>query len=143
MLKQLKKFAPGQSLKAGHLNDIVDVLNALQNLTVGPGLLLTKTTSGVSVSLGNDKRQRRAAQMEELSGEPKALGQTQGGQDTDDYDRDNDAVPVKFDVVTDIKYDETTHQLTFRTRTIECSYIKSISAESEITVVTTAVPHPM
>lgn len=140
MPRQLKKFAKGQPLLATDLNVIIEVLNSLQNISVGPGLTLTQTASGIGIGLGQTKP--GSAVAPELTGTAKELGATQGTQDTDTYDKDADSVPVKFKFISDIQYDNTTHKLTIRYRTVECASIKTISAESDLVDVVTFVPHP-
>lgn len=107
----------------------------------GPGIKVSSTPGGIAISAATPA-EVRAGGKKDVSGTPKVLGQTQGTQDIDTYDRDTDAVPVQFDVITDAQYDEGTHKLTYRTRTIVAVGILSVSAESALVEITTAVECP-
>lgn len=114
------------------LEQLERALAAVQIMT-GPGLECRKLPTGMTLS---------AISSPEVSGTPEALDETQGTQDTDTYDRKTDKVPVEFEVITDIQYDPSSHELSYRTRTITAVGLVSVSAESALTLITEAVPCP-
>lgn len=134
---KLKKVSANERIRAEHINQLIDAYNALSNIAVGPGLEKKQTDTGVSFWLINTQPTTKTTKP--LSGDPKQLSHVQGTQDTDTYDRDTDKAPVSFTDITEIKYDETTHQLIFRYRTIVADGIKSVSAESDPVIITTTV----
>lgn len=117
-------------------NAVLDQLEralAAAQLVAGPGLECRKLPTGMTLA---------AISSPEVTGTAVELDQTQGTEDTDTYDRETDKVPVQFDVITDIKYDASTHYITYRTRTITAVGITSVSAESALVNVTLAVECP-
>lgn len=132
--------SPAQLRKT--LADVVSVLNGIQRVGLGPGLLGVRTSGGNAILPLPTQAGSGFQEAPEVDGDPVELTQTQGTQDTDEYDRETDDAPVQFDVITDIQYDSTTHKLTFRTRTIIATGILSVSAESDLVEVTTAVECP-
>ncbi len=119
-------------------NELVDVVRWLmQNaiITAGPGLEVRVLPQGRGVGLSS-------ISQDEVSGDPKVLASTQGARDTDSYDRETDGCPVQLQVLTDWDYDPSTHQLTFRTRTVTAVGITAVSAESELVICETAVECP-
>jgi hypothetical protein len=43
--------SPGEKPSADTINALIDAYNELSKITVGPGLILTRTTSGITISL--------------------------------------------------------------------------------------------
>lgn len=85
----------------------------------------------------------RAVIPDYSGGTVKQLGFIQGTQDTDTWDRDSENVPLEVQVVTDAKYDATTHKITVRTRTLSFDRggnLTGVSAESDLVEITEAVP---
>jgi hypothetical protein len=141
MGKQLKRptnASPVQNARL--LAETVDVVNGLQKTALGPGMTGRMTRSGVAIF--SAPAGTKSVPQAVISGTPKALGATQGSQDTDTYDVETDDVPVQLDIPFDFKYDPATHQFTYRTRTIVATGIISVSAESDLITVTTAVECP-
>lgn len=116
-------------------------IKRLEQMQAGRGITLAKSPGGITIS-SSDTGKSKTIKSDNLSGDPKVLTHTQGTQDTDTYDRDDDKVPVTFTVITDIKYDMTTHKLTYRERTITTDKLQSISAESDLIEITEAQACP-
>lgn len=139
----------GQRQKAQDINQVVEALKPLLNLSVGPGLELRKTPSGVQVHLaarGPSSPARAGAVSQGNPANPSVLGWQQGVRDTDTWTRTETGPGVQVRVVTDIQFnssDPDNLTLTMRSRTLHfdsagCLY--AISAEDEQqTVITTAV----
>jgi hypothetical protein len=123
------------------LNGLLQMTRAARNVTGGPGVTILKDPGGTGIYVQPSGEGEGATGLE-VQGDPVVLAQTQGTEDTDDYDREEDGKPVEFQVLTDVKYDPTTHKLTFRTRTITATGITSVSAESALIEITTAVECP-
>jgi len=118
----------------------------LGRITGGPGVRINSTSAGVVVSTvnahGPDMRARAA---DHSGGDLIALAQTQGIQDTDDWDRDRDDTRVAMQVITDVEYNNVTHNLSFRTRTLmfdRGGHLVSVGPESNLIIITTAVECP-
>lgn len=116
-----------------------DALKAAR-LRVGPGIGLQATPAGKSITLSKPPfaNPANSVSQEDDAGSPKALGFTQGTQDTDTYDRDTDGGAVQYSVITDIQYDPNTLVLSCRYRTIVETRVDTISAESDLVTITTA-----
>ena len=72
------------------------------------------------------------------------ITETQGTQDSDSWDRITGESPVALKVITDVKYDTSTHKITYRTRLLtfdRCGKLVSVGAESALVEVTEAVAH--
>ena len=130
------------------LTRLTDAVNRLENITAGPGITINRGAGGMSISAKGAKVGGRAAPGTATAGainDTKVLARLQGTRDTDSWTRgeDSPARSVKLFGITDIKYDETTLQFTFRCRpctfdTAGCLY--QIEAEDEdATLVFTAV----
>lgn len=109
---------------------------SLKNIQGGPGVQVHRRPGGTMISAVVAAPQ--PAVKKDVAGEPKALGSMPATADTDTYDRQTDKKPVQFDVVTDMQYDETTHKMSYRTRTIVAVGLLSVSEESELVEVFTA-----
>lgn len=132
------------------MDAVTQVVNRSDRITVGPGLAILKTAGSVGISV--KRSHAAAAQGKAPSGWPCdviSLAATQGQQDTDDWNRDGTITAggtltdrgVSMSVVTDWEYDLVTRQLGYRTRTLvfdKRGALKSVSAESELIVATTA-----
>ena len=108
------------------------------NIMVGPGLTMQRVAGGTLISLLENKA--IAAVQDCSGGTTKELAHIQAAQDTDTWDRDTDGCPVSVAVITDFEF-TADYKLAYRTRTF--TYDKggnliSISAESDLVVVTTA-----
>jgi hypothetical protein len=136
---KLERIKPGQVLTTKHINQCIDAIEELRRQPPGPGL--AKAMDG-TLYVVNKRRNVESVQSDSLSGDPKVLAHTQGTQDADTYSRDTDKVPVTFTFITDIGYDPVTHQLTYRERTATTDKLSSVSAESDLIVITEAQACP-
>lgn len=136
--KTLTEVTNTTRIKADHINQLIESVKS-GKLIAGDGIQLQRTSAGVVVSAASRRVTSKGSSSDKLSGDVKQLGFTQGVQDTDSYDRETDACPVEFSVITDIGFSETTGELTFRYRTILMDIPpESISAESDEVVVAIA-----
>lgn len=139
---KLTKIQKGDRLNsATKINSIIEAVEELQNAQPGPGL--AKTRDGVLYLAAKSSGTAVGSKSPSSGGTELELDQTQGTQDTDTWTRSSDDCPVVVQVVTDIKYDTSTHKLTFRTRDFTFDRggnLTAISAESALVEVTTAVP---
>lgn len=130
------------------LEKLVNVANRIENLTAGPGVSIQRAAGGVSISARPRTEGRSSPAGSGSTGsinDTKILAHLQGTRDTDSWTRGEDtpARSVKAYLVTDMKYDDSTLQFTFRCRpctfdTAGCLY--QIEAEDEdATLVFTAV----
>lgn len=113
----------------------------LGNVVGGPGVTVQKSPGGLAISVMTPKAEPGLISSE-VSGTALELNATQGTLDADTYDRATDNVPVSIQVVTDIRYDPTTHLIEAAYRTIVATGIKSVSAEPDWVEITEAVPCP-
>lgn len=137
------KVDKGTPLRAEDFNALLDYLGA-NEVKPGVGLEMRKTSTGnhLSVSRLAMAQITKKGEEEDCSGGTEIeLGSSQGTQDSDTWDRDNDGEPVAVSVITDIQYDDTTLQLTYRTRQLhfdKCGKLQSVDAESDLVTITTA-----
>ena len=107
-------------------------------IMVGPGLAMQRVAGGTLISLLENKA---IATLEDCSGgTTKELAHVQATQDIDTYNRDTDGCPVSVAVITDFEF-TADYKLAYRTRTLtfdKGGNLISISAESDLVVVTTA-----
>lgn len=140
-MKQLEHVRSGDKISATTLNEIIDAINRLQNMGVGPGLTIRQTNGAPLVCLESRPKAASGA-VKTLQGTPKALDCTQGVQDTDTWDSSTDYVPCEVQVVTDVEYNATTGVLSMRYRTITIKMPGAVSAEGTLVEVTTAEDCP-
>jgi len=137
LLPPLRK---GQRLDLGFFGRIIDTINFLLNLTVGPGLQVQRGGNGWSLWV--DKEKIGGGGTENCTGGTlQEIVQTQATDDNDDWSRADDDCPVSLEVITDIEYNQTSHILAFRTRLLtfdRCGKLKEIAAEGEPTTITEA-----
>ncbi len=142
----MKKVTRRDRVSAEHINQIIDAVNPVLNLTTGPGLELRKT--GVAYHLHLNKLARGGTTgAESTTDDPTGLAWLQGTRDTDSWTRGGETpTPVSFHVLTDIKFNDTDDEaltLTMRSRTLlfdTAGALYSVSAEDEYeTTITTAV----
>lgn len=141
MSMPIPRLTPGSTLTLDFVNKLVDELNWLRKFGVGPGLSLQETTAGRVVSLNAIPKAATGAKEDKSGGTPQDLAHVQGTQDTDDWKRDDDKCPLTLTVLTDFKYDTSTHEFTYRTRMLtfdKGGNLTEVSAESAPVVVTTA-----
>jgi hypothetical protein len=146
-MKLIRDPEPGHPIRASHIKDIVDAIRELQNIRVGPGLVMHQT-GGVTIGLRFPRGGRGGGKAETCSRtEPTDLAHVQGTQDTDDWAKDDDACAVEVTVITDVQYDPdpTSHKLQFRTRTLKfdsCGKLYEVTAEGDLVDITTAEECP-
>ncbi len=135
---------PGEPRLEERVEEIRREVLRLGRVTGSPGVRVRSTPGGIAIAAtgGQQSEARINKAAEEVSGSAKVLAAIQGTQDTDAYDRSSDNCPVQFQVITDIKYDTSTHKLTFRTRTVTATGITAVSAESALVEITTAEACP-
>lgn len=140
-MKAVELVKPGDPANsAAKLNEIIAAINDLMKLGVGPGLSIRETAAGKVISALAPKVKSHVQNYD--GGTLAELLQNQGAADADTWTRDTDDCPVSLQVITDIQYDNTTHKITFRTRTLEFDRggnLLSISAESALVDITTAI----
>ncbi len=145
-MKRLERVTAGSRISASHINAIVDAINELARLSVGPGLTMRQSTGGRTISLQFPRGLGGpgAGDYEPptcTGGELAELDAEQGEADTDDWSRVDDACPVAVKIVTDVEYDTLTYKLSYRTRSLtfdRCGQLLEISAESALTEITEA-----
>ncbi len=123
------------------INQIIDAIHRLEYAPLGPGL--ARSPAGILRVLPTAAQQQPPATTPEVSGDPKELDLTQGMLDEDTYVRSTDKTPVKVLVVTDIRYNPTTHKLQMAYRELVATGITSVSAEPEWVDITTAIQCPV
>ena len=134
----LKKKPANTPVRAADYNRLVDAVNdVLNGISLGEGLQGFRLPGQLMISA------KRGRLVTPTGGTESELDQTQGTQDVDTWTRSTDDCPVAVHVLTDIKYDTSTHKVTFRTR--EFSFdrggnLSAIGTESALVEVTTAVP---
>jgi len=148
-MKRLERVAPGKFIRAEDINQLIDALNELHNISVGPGLTKRQTAGGVNFALqyprggGRQGPAGTPGTPEECSRiGPLPLGQIPGTQDTDTWTKDGDGTPVNVHVITDVQYKTDTHKLQFRVRTLKfdsCGKLYEITAEGVLWDIATAV----
>ena len=144
-MKLIRDPEPGHPIRASHIKDIVDAIRELQNIRVGPGLVMHQA-NGIAIGLrfpGGTHGRGKAESCSRTS--PKVLDFNLGVQDTDTWVKDSDACPVTFQFITDPSYDPDTHRLQFRARTAKvdsCGKIYEISGEGNLVIITTAEECP-
>jgi hypothetical protein len=132
----LPPIRKGQRLDASFFGRIIDALNFVLNLSVGPGLQLTRTSGGWSLWVDRQEGGGGGGTSEDCTGGVlHTLDFAQATEDTDAWARADD-VPVAVKVITDIEYDAvTSFVLGYRTRLMtfdRCGKLSSIGAESAI-----------
>lgn len=130
------------------LQRLVVVANRAENLTAGPGVEINKAAGGAAVSIKQSRRNSQPASepADECSGGTLVtLAASQGAEDADSWEREADDCPVQYEVLTDVRFNETNGQLTFRTRALQfdrCGRLTNVSAESAEILITTAAVCP-
>lgn len=133
-MRKLNRVQGGgrQRIRASDINDTRAEVESARIRGVGPGLAMFTGSGGTHIAFIPTATSTPSGDMSELA-------HVQGTQDTDSWERGDEGVSVT--VATDIRYDTSTYQLTYRTRTFEFDRdgrLKSISAESEPVLVTQA-----
>lgn len=138
----LPPIRKGQRLDAGFFSRLIDSLNFLLNLTVGPGLQMTRGSGGWSLWVDRQEGGGGGGSTEICTGGVLQTMAETGGDDNDDWDRTADDCPVAIEVITGIEYDAvTTHILGYRTRLMtydRCGKLSSIGAESALVTIAEA-----
>jgi hypothetical protein len=88
--REIAKVEPGDRPSAAHLNEIVEAVNRLGRLVVGPGLEMRQTPSGTTLSLSGVARRAAVGgggggTTSYPGGTLKVLGAVQGTQDADTW----------------------------------------------------------
>jgi hypothetical protein len=124
-------------------NNLVDSVNwLLQNAVVcgGPGMETRSLPQGRGIGLSAELTEEGdPSDPIELTFEPT------GSAATDTWNRDDDEQAVRIINITGIRYDETTHQLQIKTRTMiydDKGALHSVSVESDWILIVQFVPHP-
>lgn len=142
----LERFEKGEAEenRLRKLNRLVEAVKPLGTIVGGPGVNVSRIAGRTAVSVTTTKvlSKKTAATSEDCTGGTETeLGSAQGTQDTDAWDRATDGTPVALTVLTDVQYDDTTHQLTYRARTLhfdKCGKLSAVDAEGDLVVITTA-----
>ena len=133
-MNQLSKVDRTKRIQADQINQIIDAVNLLLNLSVGPGLLMQQSGGGITLSLADMRRVQTSSPETDPGGDALVLAHVQDAQDTDTYDRAAAKQPVTLTVVTEVYYDLTSYQLFGRTRTLDfdgLGRLKAVSGESD------------
>lgn len=142
----IERFVKGEpeENRLRKLNRLVNAIQPLSTIVGGPGVNVSRIAGRTAVSVAGTKvlaRKTVSTSEDCAGGTEDVLGSAQGTQDTDAWDRDTDGTPVSVTVITDIQYDDTTHQLTYRARELhfdKCGNLKAVDAEGDLVVITTA-----
>lgn len=129
-----------QANSAKKMNEIIEALNTLMSIGIGPGLAGRQTHTGLHISAMTQKSKGFIQSFD--GGTLSDMDSVQGTRDTDTWDRNDDDCPVAVDIITDIQYSNVTHKIQFRTRTLTFDRggnLKEISAESDLVDITTAI----
>jgi hypothetical protein len=141
-MKPLEMVKVGDKINsATRENEVRAAINELMLMTTGPGLLSRDTNLGkVIYAPTSSKKKGNIASFD--GGTLTELLQTQATADVDEWDRDTDDCPVSVQLMTDLQYDNVTHKIQARYRTLEFDRggnLISISAEGDLVDVTTAI----
>lgn len=105
------------------LNKLYDQVQRVSKISVGPGLISSILPGGISIGLSKSVKGESKKAKTGSKDNLKELASTQGTQDTDTWDPVNVSADSSrgFQVLvyTDLKYDETTHKITARLRTLK------------------------
>ncbi len=153
-MKQVRRATAGTKITDEQYNQLVDATNVVLRMMVGPGLELRRVSGGMMISLAPPQTEPITSigggQGSWPEPDPDAyrylLGETQGQLDGSTWMPDPaHTMGVEVDVITDIKYDTATGELTYRTRRLAFDpwgRLLSITMEGPQKVVTTAVECP-